>query len=420
MLEYLATLELPELEVLTEGDGSSMVAFREYGHDAPEVAHSFTNTDSHQTRELGVLALLQARGNVAAASEVLISTNGSTDAYNRRLIVEVLLRVESSFLSNGEKLIEAGLSFPTHRAPHSYQRRYDMAQQHSAGIFALLPREVALSEEAKPWSLRQHFAQPRCGAFTHQCLRVTCRATKRHASHTIIRPSYIPRAGRALMVMQQSPPRGAATPAVYIERGEQVATYSMAPMGAEEVSQLPTRDYLFCYEARGKVEHYSAHSYNGTNIGRFINQGGLLPAFRRLVAVSSRQFYPSLQARAVEEEAEKYCNVRYTQGPHRELIVELKDRLYLRSEHQELLANYGILAYWVPYVCSNATSLGEDSQLVQAILWCALSEESNWTSRQRQEARQLLIGGGVDPDTVDYDCPWPELVSSTRQRKRPT
>lgn len=57
LVEYLATLKLPKLDVLSEGDGSMMVAIREYGHDATEVAHSFTNTDRHQTQELGVYAL---------------------------------------------------------------------------------------------------------------------------------------------------------------------------------------------------------------------------------------------------------------------------------------------------------------------------------------------------------------------------
>lgn len=51
-----------ELEVFAEGDGSMMAAFREYGHDAPEVAQRFTNTDSHQTQELGDLALCRPGG----------------------------------------------------------------------------------------------------------------------------------------------------------------------------------------------------------------------------------------------------------------------------------------------------------------------------------------------------------------------
>ena len=249
------------------------------------------------------------------------------------------------------------------------------------------------------------------GTLTHQCLRVTSWATKRHVSH-------MPPLGKAqfqelgiceLMLVQQT-----------LVRGVPSQVYSMAPTTPEDVDRLPTRDYLFCYEARGRVHHYSAHKYNGTNIGRFVNQGGLLPAFRRMVSASNKYIHPSLQERAVEEEANKHCNVQYHLGPHRELVVELKERMHLGSEHKELLANYGIMSYWVPYVCSHASSLGEQSELVQAILWCTLSGESNWTSRQRQEVRQLLISGGVDLDQVEYECPWPELVySSTRQRKIP-
>ena len=52
LVQYLASLEHPQLEVLTVGDRGSLVSFREYGHDAPEVAHSFTNTISHHTQEL--------------------------------------------------------------------------------------------------------------------------------------------------------------------------------------------------------------------------------------------------------------------------------------------------------------------------------------------------------------------------------
>lgn len=137
-----------------------MTAFREYGHDAPEVAHNFTNTDSHQNQELGVLAPHQARGNVAAATEVLLSTISFTDAYSRRLIVEVLLRDDTGLLSNGERLIEGGLSFPTRQAPRSYKLKYDKAQHHRAGILGLFPMEVAVSEAVKPWNLRKHFSLP--------------------------------------------------------------------------------------------------------------------------------------------------------------------------------------------------------------------------------------------------------------------
>ena len=127
------------------------------------------------------------------------------------------------------------------------------------------------------------------------------------------------------MVMQQLPSRGEASQ-VYTDKGEHVAIYSMAPITPEEVNHLPTCNYQFCDKARGKVHHYSADSYDGSNIGRFNNQCSLLPAFRWMVAASRQYLHPSLQARAVEEEeTDKHCNVCYPLGPRRELLVEMKE-----------------------------------------------------------------------------------------------
>ena len=68
------------------------------------------------------------------------------------------------------------------------------------------------------------------------------------------------------MLMQQPPARGEASQA-YTDKGEHVTTYSMALITPDEVDHLPTCNYQFCYEARGKVHHYSADSYDGSNIG---------------------------------------------------------------------------------------------------------------------------------------------------------
>lgn len=42
---------------------------------------------------------------------------------------------------------------------------------------------------------------------------------------------------------------------------------------------------------------------------QFVNQGGLLSAFHRMVSASSKYLHPSLQGRSVEEEADKHCDV---------------------------------------------------------------------------------------------------------------
>lgn len=87
--------------------------------------------------------------------------------------------------------------------------------------------------------------------------------------------------------------RGAASH-VYIDKGDHVATYSMAPITAEQADELTAHDY-FCYEAQGRVDHYTAHSYNGTSTGRFISQGGLFPAFNKPVATTNWYLHLSLQ-----------------------------------------------------------------------------------------------------------------------------
>ena len=63
----------------------------------------------------------------------------------------------------------------------------------------------------------------------------------------------------------------------------------------------------------------------------------------------------------MKKEADKHSHVRYHLGLHGELLLELEEGMHLGSEHQGLLANYGIVSHWVPHVCSHATSLSEDS-----------------------------------------------------------
>ena len=92
--------------------------------------------------------------------------------------MEVLPRGDTGLLSNGRRLLEGSVSFPTSQAPQSHTLKYDKAQHYRAGHFGMLPMEVALSEAVKPWNLRKLFSLPGCGPLTYQCLRVTNQATK--------------------------------------------------------------------------------------------------------------------------------------------------------------------------------------------------------------------------------------------------
>ena len=189
---------------------------------------------------------------------MLLSTDASTDAYNKRLIVEVLLRDETGFLSKRGDL-------PTH---------HSAAAQCRTRVFGVLPREVVLSEATKPWTLCKHFSLPQCGHPNPPVL--TCHQLGSKETY-IHRDSHMPSLGKAqfqelgiceLMLVQQT-----------LVRGVPSQVYSMAPTTPEDVDRLPTHDYLFCYKARGKVPIPLTGIAAPTWADLIVNQGGLLPAF---------------------------------------------------------------------------------------------------------------------------------------------
>ena len=56
----------------------------------------------------------------------------------------------------------------------------------------------------------------------------------------------------------------------------------------EEYTCVPNTDYVM------ECSHgiFTQQIYDGKNIGRFVNQGGLIPAFKTMVRISSRHRYP--------------------------------------------------------------------------------------------------------------------------------
>ena len=90
---------------------------------------------------------------------------------------------------------------------------------------------------------------------------------------------------------------------------------------------------------------YNATSYDGTN-GHYINQGGLVPAFKKMVEVSSKhRNNQGPNWKAVESTAEEYCNINYYFRHGVGLCVQLKQDTFLQDSSQELLGNYSIQGY---------------------------------------------------------------------------
>ena len=123
---------------------------------------------------------------------------------------------------------------------------------------------------------------------------------------------------------------------------------------------------------------FNVSTYNSTNIGRYVNQGGLIESIRKMVEVSSRVF-PVPDWKVVRR-LQKYIVMLSTSAAGGiGLVIELKQDMVLTGQTQELYANYSI-ERWVP-----VAELGTGNECVHAILWCgACSCDSNWSQRDRE------------------------------------
>ena len=91
--------------------GMTLVAFREFGHDAIELSHVYRCTYQNQTKNLGVESLRLARNLVATSERIYVCTSGQLDA-SKCLIVEALAVANSILTYNAQKKLLASLSVP--------------------------------------------------------------------------------------------------------------------------------------------------------------------------------------------------------------------------------------------------------------------------------------------------------------------
>lgn len=166
---------------------------------------------------------------------------------------------------------------------------------------------------------------------------------------------------------------------------------------------------------------YDAPIYDGSNIGRFANDAGLLPGLRLLVELSNKVAYPAgFEWSAVEAEAEQHCNAKFQcAGPTAMVLVATRDIPLGGSQSQEIYISYGIQRYWLSCIASKIPEWGLENPMVQALLWCVKSEQSNWGPSLR--AKCLDDIADVHPGIAHhhhFPCPWPELLQDTPRPRR--
>ena len=411
-----------------------LVYFREAFHDAIELGHQYSvsvvedgtlpgpSNALPQTvvQPFGYLALVHARceiGRPTCGRVLLVPCGVHHGRKGARLFVEVYTcnKASDQFVSTGVRRVEAGLSFPTRGAPIRYNLALETARGNRRGVFQY-GADMGV-EELMPWVLKDSLAD-RGSSHSVRCGAVVCTVANNmqflNETHMNVSPSLIKGAGSGLMVRPTPPGRQEVT----IPKGAYLcffANHTPAPEGHPS-------DYELGSTRRGGAwvdVVYDPQVYDGRNIGRFINQGGLLEGIKALVASCDRdQGGDVYQPKVAENIFNQHANVVYTtQRGGQEMVVTAKQDIRTSSDQAiELLANYG-LPYWFAFAVRNHLSLGHDSVLVKGVFWLLFSTFSSMptTERAKYFPSDTPIPDRIQNEYVNCHCPFP-----TEQRQRRT
>ena len=411
-----------------------LVYFREAFHDAIELGHQYSvsvvedgtlpgpSNALPQTvvQPFGYLALVHARceiGRPTCGRVLLVPCGVHHGRKGARLLVEVYTcnKASDQFVSTGVRRVEAGLSFPTRGAPIRYNLALETARGNCRGVFQY-GADMGV-EELMPWVLKDRLAD-RGSSHSVRCGAVVCTVANNmqflNETHMSVSPSLIKGAGSGLMVRPTPPGRQEVT----IPKGAYLcffANHTPAPEGHPS-------DYELGSTRRGGARVdvvYDPQVYDGKNIGRFINQGGLLEGIKALVASCDRdQGGDVYQPKVAENIFNQHANVVYTtQRGGQEMVVTAKQDIRTSSDQAiELLANYG-LPYWFAFAVRNHLSLGHDSVLVKGVFWLLFSTFSSMptTERAKYFPSDTPIPDRIQNEYVNCHCPFP-----TEQRQRRT
>ena len=274
---YLDHHHLQAQEV--EAPRCSVMAFREAHHDAFELGHSyaFDGATSHHDQpagveQLGYLALVNARyeiGRQTCGRVLLVPTGVHHGRSGDRLVAEIYTSdtlTPHQFVSSGVRRVENGLSYPTFGAPQRYVDALETAMHQRRGIFR---HDVELANHPllKPWSLKAAFDGGEPVVRVPGCT-VTNVDNVLNEANIMVLPSLVEGAGSGLFIR----PRENMT----IPKGRYVCFFARGvqrrPGPGSDYELGATRSRR---EADGQELVYDPVDYDGRNIGRFVNQGGM-------------------------------------------------------------------------------------------------------------------------------------------------
>ena len=183
-----------------------------------------------------------------------------------RIVVEVVTRdvTSGTFLVSGLSRVQCGFLFPVQNAPRQYDVAMEAAVAAHCGVLEIGPSMAA--QEAMPWSLKEAFLSGQSAVAIAGCL-ITNSTQFLNQSHLHIHTSFI-----------------RPCPNATIPRGAYICHFAIG----QPPSTAPPSDYELSSTRRGSLLVYDPQIYDGHNIGRFVNKGGLLEGLRELVATLDR------------------------------------------------------------------------------------------------------------------------------------
>ena len=285
--------------------------------------------------------------------------------------------------ATGVRLVELGLSYPLESPspPPCYQQAWMQSNKgvHNPSLYGL-----AKCESLAPWQLKSLFSRSVSEIvreWSSDVARVKCRVHNStmhlNEANLLVLKSLIPGAGLGLFLR---PTPGHHS--LVIPRDTRICLYSCRPLASEEsIADLPTTDYLLEAQVGHTTHFYSPHEFTGEEMGRFVNQGGLIKGLEQLcMECDRRRGATSFSLHPVREVMGSSCNVAFSFQRNSLLVVARQD-LLSSIDAQELLVDYGI-DYWVRYVVEHLHRLDSNAPRVKYILWALLSEDSVYHSNR--------------------------------------
>ena len=392
----------------TNGVSETWIPFREAFHDAVEISHKFVVSEHPSCRhpishDLGSVGHWSAMATLHSAKKVYVHVvdDKSIHLPDGRLIVTIIVQRENDLWEPlALQVIRNGVSFLTEEgrkeAPSEYKVAEVFAEKNGKGLYAIPKHLLEFTDEplndkkqiemckftqclkanhatkcrfadCMPWKLRSlhlDFNQKQLiVCHNSQQLHVTRSKANIHQSMVFVAESTIPNAGCGLFLRPHSTE-------MYFRARDTLCLYSRETLTEEQIQNISNPDYIL--EVRDSM-FVDASVFHGWNLGRFVNQGGLLEGLKQLATDFALGHF---HLDSAEKVAESFCNVIYSQKGNT-VVINVKDKVLhcnTNNTAKELFVNYGLDNYWVKCISERDSasmdpeSRDELSQLVRFIV----------------------------------------------------